>query len=79
MNFRLPYWDWDTPSHRKLPGAYTDPNDNSNPLWNGTRSMDPTDEIPDEDVGEAVDGRNVPMAGLDWSVQSVRLEQSGRK
>ncbi|MCS6262877.1 MAG: tyrosinase family protein [Nitrospira sp.] len=54
MNFRLPYWDWDTPSHRKLPGAYTDPNDNSNPLWNGTRSMDPTEEIPEEDVGEDV-------------------------
>lgn len=28
---------------------------------------------------EAVDGRNVPMAGLDWSVQSVRLEMGGRK
>ncbi len=54
MNFRLPYWDWDTPSHRKLPGAYTDPNDNSNPLWNGSRGMDPTDEIPEEDVGEDV-------------------------
>jgi polyphenol oxidase len=54
MNFRLPYWDWDTPSHRKLPGAYSDPNDNSNPLWNGTRSMDPTEEIPEEDVGEDV-------------------------
>ena len=27
---------------------------------------------------EAVDGRNVPVGGLDWSVQSVRLEKSGR-
>ncbi|MEX5213524.1 MAG: tyrosinase family protein [Nitrospiraceae bacterium] len=54
MNFRLPYWDWDVPAHRKLPGAYTSPNDSSNPLWNGTRSMSPTEEIPEEDVGETV-------------------------
>lgn len=27
---------------------------------------------------EAVDGRNAPLKQLDWSVQSVRLEQSGR-
>ena len=27
---------------------------------------------------EAVDGRNVRMGGLDWSVQSVRLERGGR-
>jgi polyphenol oxidase len=52
--FRLPYWDWETPSHRQLPSAYTNPNDAANPLWNGTRSMSPTDEVPDEDVGEDV-------------------------
>ena len=27
---------------------------------------------------ETVDGRNAPLKELDWSVQSVRLEQSGR-
>lgn len=54
MNFRLPYWDWDVSSHRKIPGAYMSPNDASNPLWNSTRDMSPTDEIPDEDVGEDV-------------------------
>ncbi len=27
---------------------------------------------------EAVDGRNVPVGGLDWSAQSVRLERGGR-
>jgi polyphenol oxidase len=54
MDFRLPYWDWDAAAHRKIPGAYTSPNDTTNSLWNGTRSMTPTDEIPDEDVGEAV-------------------------
>jgi len=54
MDFRLPYWDWDAPAHRKIPGAYTSPNDATNPLWNGTRAMTPSDEIPDEDVGEAV-------------------------
>jgi hypothetical protein len=53
-DFRLPYWDWDTASHRTLPGAYTNPNDATNPLWNGTRGMSPTDEVPDEDVGTAV-------------------------
>ena len=54
MNFRLPYWDWDNPAHRTMPAGYTSPNDNSNPLWNGTRLMSPTDEIPDEDVGDSV-------------------------
>lgn len=54
MNFRLPYWDWDSPTHRAMPAGYTSPNDNSNPLWNGTRVMSPTDEIPDEDVGDSV-------------------------
>jgi polyphenol oxidase len=54
MDFRLPYWDWDVSGHRKIPGAYTSPNDAANPLWNGTRGMSPTDEIPDEDVGEDV-------------------------
>jgi len=54
MDFRLPYWDWDVSSHRKLPGAYTSPNNSSNPLWNSTREMSPTDELPDEDVGEDV-------------------------
>jgi polyphenol oxidase len=54
MDFRLPYWDWDTSAHRKIPDAYTAPNDTTNPLWDGARLMSPTDEIPDEDVGEAV-------------------------
>ena len=54
MNFRLPYWDWDVSSHRKLPGAYTSPNNATNPLWNSTRGMSPTDEIPAEDVDEDV-------------------------
>lgn len=54
MEFRLPYWDWDVASHRKLPGAYTNPNNNTNPLWNSTRAMSPTDEIPEEDVGDDV-------------------------
>lgn len=53
-DFRLPYWDWDRASHRRLPGAYTTPNEAANPLWNVTRSMSPTDELPDEDVGEDV-------------------------
>jgi len=54
MNFRLPYWDWDVASHRRLPSAYTSPNDATNPLWNSTRGMSPTDELPDEDVGDDV-------------------------
>ena len=54
MDFRLPYWDWDVSSHRRLPSAYTSPNNATNPLWNGTRDMSPTDELPDEDVGEDV-------------------------
>lgn len=54
MEFRLPYWDWDVPAHRKLPPAYATPGDASNPLWNGTRIMDANDEVPDEDVGTDV-------------------------
>jgi polyphenol oxidase len=54
MEFRLPYWDWDNASHRTLPPAYATPSDATNPLWNGTRSMNATDELPDEDVGHDV-------------------------
>jgi polyphenol oxidase len=54
MSFRLPYWDWNVPDHRKLPPAYATPGDASNPLWNGTRFMDANDEVPEEDVGEDV-------------------------
>jgi polyphenol oxidase len=54
MEFRLPYWDWDVASHRRIPGAYTSPNNATNPLWNSTRAMSPTDELPDEDVGDDV-------------------------
>ena len=39
--FRLPYWDWEVSTHRQIPGAYTNPNNNTNPLWNGTRAMSP--------------------------------------
>ena len=54
MEFRLPYWDWDVPAHRKLPPAYATPGDASNPLWNGTRFMGANDEVPEEDVGTDV-------------------------
>jgi len=54
MDLRLPYWDWDEPGHRKIPGAYDTPNDGTNPLWNGTRGMAPGDDLPDEDVGTTV-------------------------
>ena len=54
MEFRLPYWDWDVSSHRRIPGAYTSPNNATNPLFNSTRAMSPTDELLDEDVGEDV-------------------------
>ena len=52
--FRLPYWDWEISTHRQMPSAYTSPNNNTNPLWNGTRAMSPTDELPDEDVNDDV-------------------------
>jgi polyphenol oxidase len=52
--FRLPYWDWDNSLHRKLPPAYVTPNDATNPLWNGTRSLPPATELPVEDVGPIV-------------------------
>jgi hypothetical protein len=52
--FRLPYWDWEISTHRKMPSAYTSPSNNTNPLWNGTRAMSPSDELPEEDVNEDV-------------------------
>ena len=45
MNFRLPYWDWENPAHRKMPSAYTSPNDSTNPLFNSPRSMGPSDTL----------------------------------
>jgi len=54
MSFRLPYWDWNVPDHRKLPPAYATPGDASNPLWNPTRDMDANDQVPEEDVGADV-------------------------
>ena len=54
MEFRLPYWDWDVSSHRRIPGAYMSPNNATNPLFNSTRAMSATDELLDEDVGEDV-------------------------
>lgn len=57
-NFRLPYWDWDVPSHRTLPSPYTSPNDASNSLFNATRTKSPTDQIPaawvDDEVMEGI-------------------------
>lgn len=45
VNFRLPYWDWENPAHRKIPNAYYSPNGAANSLWNGTRSMAPADDL----------------------------------
>jgi polyphenol oxidase len=44
-NFRLPYWDWENPAHRRMPSAYTSPNNNTNPLFNAPRSMAPGDVL----------------------------------
>jgi len=52
--FRLPYWDWDNAAHRRIPPAYTNPGNNSNSLWNPSRVLGPTQDVPDEDVGELV-------------------------
>jgi polyphenol oxidase len=52
--FRLPYWDWEVSTHRKIPDAYVSPNNATNSLWNSTRAMSPADELPDEDVNEDV-------------------------
>lgn len=54
MEFRLPYWSWEAASHRRIPSAYTSPNNATNPLWNSTRAMGPTDVIPEEDVSADV-------------------------
>lgn len=53
-NFRLPYWDWEVPSHRTLPTAYTSPNDATNSLFNSTRTKSPTDQVPAAWVDDAV-------------------------
>jgi polyphenol oxidase len=51
LNFRLPYWDWENPAHRTMPGAYTSPNNSTNPLFNSPRSMAPGDIL------DAMDGQ----------------------
>lgn len=53
-NFRLPYWSWDNPAHRKLPPPYVTPNDASNPLFNATRGATPADALEEWVVGASV-------------------------
>ena len=65
MDFRLPYWDWDIASHRRIPSAYSTPGAASNPLWNSTRGMSATDELPDEDVGD--DAMEASMTAADFT------------
>jgi tyrosinase len=52
-DFAMPYWDWTT--NRQLPQAYTDETFDGapNPLFE-TRSMTPSDSLPDEIVGPSV-------------------------
>jgi polyphenol oxidase len=45
-DFRLPYWSYDNAAHRKLPPAYVTPNTAANPLFNSTRTLSPTAELP---------------------------------
>jgi len=44
-------WDWENPAHRTMPGAYTSPNNSTNPLFNSPRSMAPGDIL------DAMDGQ----------------------
>jgi polyphenol oxidase len=53
-NFRLPYWDWDSPSHRRMPTAYTTPSGSGNSLDNSTRVLGVTTPVPNEDVDSTV-------------------------
>lgn len=53
-SFALPYWDWDTGGRDRFPDAYRDPNNSSNPLFDPTRKVGPTDRIPDFFVGTKV-------------------------
>jgi len=50
----LPYWDWADANSRTLPSWYTDPNDDSNPLFDGNRQAKPGDKLPDQYVGSTV-------------------------
>ncbi len=75
MDFRLPYWDWDVASHRRLPSAYTSPNNATNPLFNSTRTMSPTDELPDEDVGDDV--MEASMTAADFAEFGGTASDSG--
>ena len=53
-NLRLPYWDWEVPTHRTMPAAFTNPNDATNPLWNSTRTLSPAGTLSDTAVGDTV-------------------------
>ena len=55
--FALPYWDWT--QDRQLPPAFLDQAwpgkpGKQNPLYESSRTMDPTDSLPDEIVGHDV-------------------------
>jgi polyphenol oxidase len=45
MNFRIPYWDWENPAHRKLPPPHTTPSGVGNPMWDVNRVMTPADSL----------------------------------
>jgi hypothetical protein len=75
MELRLPYWDWDDASHRKIPGGYTTPGAATNSLWNSTRGMSPTDEVPDEDVGTVV--MNAALSAPDFATFGGTAGSSG--
>ncbi len=52
-DFRLPYWSWENPEHRTIPAAYTSPNATSNPAFNPTREMSPTDTLQAWEIDQA--------------------------
>lgn len=49
----LPFWDWDTPGHDRLPPIYADPGtvDNPNSLFDRNRGAGPENRIPASIVG----------------------------
>jgi polyphenol oxidase len=53
-SFALPYWDWDTSGRDRFPEVYMDPADATNPLFDPTRRVGPSDRIPAAFVGPSV-------------------------
>jgi polyphenol oxidase len=54
MSLRIPYWEWDVPTSRAVPGIYWPTTDPNNPLSDANRGATPSNMLPNSLVGSQV-------------------------